>query len=91
MIGKNARVVIKMEPKSLAVTVPLDWEINKIKCLLCTSIPKLEFGMVRFQHDEEDLAGTLTLQEVLSRDRDEECMAQDEFSLTFVRTENKPL
>jgi hypothetical protein len=40
-----------MEPQSLLLEVPLDWEINKIKCLLVKTIPKLEFDMFAFHHD----------------------------------------
>lgn len=50
-----------MEPKSLVIDVPLDWEINKIKCLMVRMIPKLEFDMFVFKHDNEELDGNSVL------------------------------
>ena len=47
----EVRLKIVMEPKSLSLSAPLHWEINKLKCLLCNMIPKLEFGMVSLRHD----------------------------------------
>jgi hypothetical protein len=64
-------VRIRMEPQSLVVQVPFKWEINQIKCLLCTMIPKLEFGMVQLTHLREDLPGHMTLDEVLTGDWEE--------------------
>ena len=64
----GVRVRIVMEPKSISLVVPLEWEINKIKCMLCNMIPKLEFGMVSLRHDGVEIPGELTLGEVLAGD-----------------------
>jgi len=37
----EAKVLIKMQPKSLELIVPLEWEVNKIKCLLISKVPTL--------------------------------------------------
>jgi hypothetical protein len=72
--GDAVRIRIKMEPKSLTLTAPLHWEVNKLKCMLCNAVPKLEFGMVRLEHDGMEIPGALTLGEMLQRDWDRECL-----------------
>jgi hypothetical protein len=57
----GVRVVVKMEPKSLELVVPLEWEVNKIKCLLISKVPTLEFGKFHFTHDGEQIPGRYSL------------------------------
>lgn len=58
-----------------------------MKCILCTVVPKLEFGMIVLCHDGEEIEGDLTFEELL--ERDEECWGREEFVIEFMRRENR--
>lgn len=55
----------------MELMVPLHWEVNKLKCYLNYLIPKFEFGMMRLEHDGQELPGMSTFQKVLAMDQDE--------------------
>jgi len=47
---------------------PLEWEIGKVKCLLCTIIPKLEFGMVKLLKDGVELESTIKIKDIFNKE-----------------------
>ena len=45
------RVKVVMEPKSLALSAPLNWDIGKVKCVLCQILPKIQWERIKLSHD----------------------------------------
>jgi hypothetical protein len=45
---KTALVKVAMEPKSLCIEVPLNWELAKIKVMLMRMLPRFDFDSIHF-------------------------------------------
>lgn len=78
-----------MEPQSLLLDVPLDWQINKIKCLLTKMLVKLQFDMFHFHHDNQEIPGNLLLKELIEQDSDQQCISGDYYVLNFEKRQPK--
>ena len=51
-------VAINLGTNQIKFSTPSHWSINKLKCLLCCEIPKLEFNRFELKHEEELLEGS---------------------------------
>ena len=47
-MAKTVLVKVAMEPKSLCIEVPLNWEFAKIKVMLMRLVPRFDFDAIHF-------------------------------------------
>lgn len=64
---KNKTIVtkIKINSSKLQFDIPLNWSINKLKCLITTQVPALNFDEFELSHHSKLLRGNFVLKDIL--------------------------
>jgi hypothetical protein len=57
-------MLIYISSASLRIEIPKHWTVNKLKCLLVSEVPKIDFDKFELKHRDRLLEGTHLVGEI---------------------------